>query len=263
MEKISASEREAALLLRGHWQKGTRIAGLPEAIRPKDRAAGYRIGAAVAEAFGEKIVGWKIAATSTAGQAHINVDGPLGGRLLAGRMLAPEGSVALGDNLMRVAEAEFAFRFARDLPSKSSDYTLEEVMDAVASLHPSIEVPDSRYEDFTAVGAACLIADTACACWLMVGPAFTLDWRALDLAEHEVCAYKNKIEVAVGKGKAALGDPRIALHWLVNEVSRYADGIKAGDYVTTGTCVVPVAIAPGDHIRVDYGALGAMSIAIN
>ncbi len=262
MDQASATESEAARLLVEHWQKGTRIVGLPEAIRPKDRAAGYRIGGAVAEAFGEKIVGWKIAATSTAGQAHINVDGPLGGRLLASRMLEPGGSVTLGTNLMRVAEAEFAFQFARDLPSRSEDYTLAEVMDAVASLHPSIEVPDSRYEDFTAVGAASLIADTACACWLMVGPAFNKDWRALDLAEHDVRAFKNKIEVAVGKGKAALGDPRIALHWLVNEVSRYAGGIKTGDLITTGTCVVPVAIAPGDHITVDYGVLGAMSLSI-
>jgi 2-keto-4-pentenoate hydratase len=42
---------------------------------------------------------------------------------------------------------------------------------AVASLHPAIEVPDSRYDDFTRVGAAQLIADTACACWFVPGPA--------------------------------------------------------------------------------------------
>ena len=68
--------------------------------------------------------------------------------------------------------------------------------------------------------------------------------------------------VAKGLGKAALGDPRVALHWLVNEVARYAEGIKTGDVVTTGTCVVPVPIAVGDHMIADYGSLGCMAITI-
>ena len=262
MTTLSAQEREAAALLWRYWQAGTRIDALPEALRPINRAAGYRIGAALAAHAGERVVGWKIAATSKAGQAHINVDGPLGGRLLSGRMLKPQSSVTLGNNIMNVAEVEFAFRFARALPSRGSDYSYDEVMAAVQSLHPSIEIPDSRYNDFTAVGAPSLIADTACACWLMIGEAFDDSWRVFDLAEHEVRALKGDEVVAKGAGKAALGDPRIALHWLVNEVAHYAEGIQAGDVVTTGTCVVPVPIAVGDHMIADYGSLGRMAITI-
>ena len=262
MTTPSAQEREAAALLWRHWQAGTRIDALPEALRPINRAAGYRIGAALAAHAGERVVGWKIAATSKAGQAHINVDGPLGGRLLSGRILKPHSTVTLGDNIMKVAEVEFAFRFARALPSRGSDYSYDEVMDAVQSLHPSIEIPDSRYNDFTSVGAPSLIADTACASWLMIGEAFAEIWRSLDLSEHEVHALKADKIIASGAGKAALGDPRIALHWLVNEVSRFAEGIKAGDVVTTGTCVVPVPIMGGDYVIADYGNLGRLSIVI-
>ena len=262
MDNPSAQNHEAAALLWRHWQTGTRLNELPEAWRPKDRIAGYRIGAAVAALSGQSVVGWKIAATSKAGQAHINVDGPLGGRLLSGRMIQPEGKVALGNNIMKVAEVEFAFRFARDLPPRESDYSYDEVVSAVGSLHPSIEIPDSRYHDFTAVGAPSLIADTACACWLMIGEAFDETWRQLDLSEHEVRALKGEAVLATGAGKAALGDPRTALHWLVNEVARYAEGIHAGDVVTTGTCVVPVPINVGDHIVADYGILGRMGITI-
>ena len=61
----------------------------------------------------QAVAGWKIAATSLAGQKHINVDGPLAGRLLAGRELQPGTPVPLAGNLMRVAEAEFAFTMAR------------------------------------------------------------------------------------------------------------------------------------------------------
>ena len=262
MTTPNAQDQEAAALLWRGWRTGTRLDSLPVSLRPRDRAAGYRIGAAVAAEARQSVVGWKIAATSKAGQAHINVDGPLGGRLLSGRMLPPQSSVTLGDNIMNVAEVEFAFRFARDLPRRDSDYSYDDVMEAVQSLHPSIEIPDSRYTDFTAVGAPSLIADTACACWLMIGEAFDESWRMLDLAEHEVRAVKGEVVVATGAGKAALGDPRLALQWLVNEVARYAEGIKAGDVVTTGTCVVPVPIAVGDRVIADYGVLGQMAITI-
>ena len=66
--------------------------------------------------------------------------------------------------------------------------------------------------------------------------------------------------MATGKGSAALGDPRLALTWLVNELCRYADGVKIGTVVTTGTCVVPVTIEPGDHFVGDYGELGQVTL---
>ena len=41
------------------------------------------------------LFGWKIAATSRAGQQHINVDGPLAGRLLADRAFESGCRIAL------------------------------------------------------------------------------------------------------------------------------------------------------------------------
>ena len=256
------SVHQVASFLWKSWQVGATLSEIPDAIRPRSREDGYRVGKRIVELSGQAVVGWKIAATSEAGQKHINVDGPLGGRILSGRLLSPNGSVELGQNIMRVAEAEFAFKFARSLSRRPHIYLQSEVMDAVESLHLSIEIPDSRYRDFTVVGAPSLIADTACASWLMLGPAVQAPWRNIDLSEHAIYVHLNQQKVAEGRGSAALGDPRIALTWLVNEVCRYADGIKANDFVTTGTCVVPVPIKPSDRLLVDYGTLGSMSINI-
>ena len=253
---------EAAALLLDNWRAATRISGLPEALRPHDRAAGYAIAGRLAALKGQAVAGWKIAATSEAGQRHINVDGPLAGRIFAGRLLPAGAQVPLGGNIMRVAEAEFAFGFSADLPTRQRPYTRDEAMAAVATLHLSIEVPDSRYSDFTNVGAAQLIADTACASWLVLGPAVTADWRGLDLVNHAVTGLRNGEAVARGSGKAVLGDPRVALTWFVNEASRQLGGVKAGQFVTTGTCIVPVAIAPGDRLRMDYGSLGSIAATI-
>jgi 2-keto-4-pentenoate hydratase len=253
---------EAAELLLSNWAATTRITALPETCRPMTRQQGYEAAAAVARHSGSEVAGWKIAATSEAGQRHINVEGPIIGRILKRRLLPQGSSVALGDNIMRVAEAEFAFGFGKDLPPREMPYTMDESLDAVRSLHLSIEVPDSRFSDFTKVGAAQLIADTACASWLVLGPAITVPWRHIDLSAHIVKGLRNGTQVAEGTGKAVLGDPRKALTWFVNEAATYCGGVKAGQFVTTGTCIIPFGISPGDEVTIDYGELGTISASI-
>jgi 2-keto-4-pentenoate hydratase len=255
-----SAPREAATVLWRTWQSRAQIDELPVACRPVRRADAYLAQAEVVSCSGQPVVGWKIAATSAAGQKHIGVDGPLAGPLLANRVFESGVSVPLDGNVMRVAEAEFAFKLAHPLPKRSQPHTLEEALMAVGSLHPAIEVPDSRYRDFARVGAAQLIADTACSCWFVLGPPATADWRVLDLVSHAGTAYRNGEPAATGNGANVLGDPRVAFTWLVNELRSYANGIDAGQFVTTGTCVVPVPIAPGDHIRADFGVLGAVEV---
>ena len=155
---------EAARILWEAWLQGARLPSLPERCRPRDRAEGYAIQSELVRLSGQRVAGWKIAATSLAGQRHINVDGPLAGPLLAG----VGSTIDLRPNRMRLAEAEFAFRMAAPLPPRGSPYTYDEVKAATASVHPAIEVPDSRYDDVTSVGAPQLIADAACAWWAKV-----------------------------------------------------------------------------------------------
>ncbi len=109
-----AIQRAADVLWRC-WTGATRIPQLPVDIRPTNRADGYAIQSAVVARFDQPIVGWKIAATSLAGQPHIGVDGPLVGSLMEIACSQSGARVSLDGNHMRVGEAEFAFRFARDL----------------------------------------------------------------------------------------------------------------------------------------------------
>ena len=248
----------AADLLWRTWMQPSRIEMLPEACRPAARREGYQIQAAVIGLSGQRVAGWKIAATSQAGQRHINVDGPLAGPLLDRRALPSGVVISLDGNHMRAAEAEFAFRFGQPLAARTAPYQVDEVIAAVASLHPAIEIPDSRYLDFTKVGAAQLIADCACACWYRVGDPVAADWRRDDLVRHSVTAYRNGEVAGTGSGANVLGDPRVALAWLVNELSAHGRGVTAGDVVMTGTCVIPVTVSPGDHVRMDFGAYGAV-----
>ena len=247
---------EAARILWSTWQAHQHIDALPANCRPATRIEGYRVQAQVARLSAQKIFGWKIAATSKAGQQHIGVDGPLAGRLLEKRVFESGASVSLANNIMSVAEAEFAFRMGRDLPPRKTPYSLDEVIAAVASMHPAIEIPDSRYRQFVSVGAAQLIADNACAGYFVLGPATVAAWRQRDLARHPVSANVNGKLVREGRGENVLGDPRIALTWIANELSLGGDMLRGGETITTGTCIAPVTVAAGDHVIADFGEFG-------
>jgi len=249
----------ASNVLSEHWHAGTKLGALDGAIRPRDRAAGYAVQAALEKASREKLFGWKIAATSAAGQKHINVAGPLAGRILAETVIPDGGTASMQGNEMRVGEPEYAFRMARDLAPRTTPYSVQEVLDAVGTLHPAIEIPDSRFADFVAAGEAQLIADNACAHLFVLGPATTADWRAIDLVEDRP-TITLRGERYIGHGKNVLGDPRIALAWCANELRALGLTLRAGEVVTTGTCHPPLPISAGDEFAADFGAIGKVSV---
>jgi 2-keto-4-pentenoate hydratase len=250
----------AADSLWDHWSSGRRLANLPENIRPASRAEGYAIQARLDRRSAQPIYGWKIAATSQAGQTHLGVDGPLAGRLLAERVIPSGSPVPFGANHMKVIEAEFAFRMGRDLPPRATPYRVDEVLAAVATLHPAIEIPDSRFDVFAKVGIAQLIADNACAHYFTLGPASPETWRSLDLVTHTVTGSINGGAPREGRGANVLGDPRVALTWLANELSGLGLTLRRGEVVTTGTCIVPMAVNAHDRVRADFGVLRSVEI---
>lgn len=255
--------KRASDILVSHWQKGSTLEALPSDVRPTESADGYAIQAHILCLTSKPLLGWKIAATSSAGQHHINVTRPLAGRILDERVTRSGERVSLGSNRMQVAELEFVFRMGQTVKPREEPYSTVEAMGMVDGLFLGVEVPDSRYEDFTKVGAAQLIADNACADRFVIGPEVKADWRKMDLATHAVRGWKQNDEnftVREGRGKEVLGSPEIALTWIVNELSSHGMELGKGEFVTTGTCVVPIPVKPGDVVIGDYGDFGKMEV---
>jgi 2-keto-4-pentenoate hydratase len=242
----------ASAVLYEAWTSGTKLPALPDPLRPRTRAEGYAVQAALAQRAGGAVYGWKIAATNEAGRRHINVATPLAGRMLAHCVLAAGAPGSLAGTVLRVAEPEFAFRMARDLPPRATPYTAREAAEAAASLHPAIEIPDTRFADAVSAGEAQLIADLACGHQFLLGPPAPSSWRRLDLAAHRVSATIGDGPPVVGEGRNVLGDPRVALAWLVNELSGLGITLRAGQVV--------LAVAPGDVLRADFGDLGRLEV---
>jgi 2-keto-4-pentenoate hydratase len=249
----------ASQTLRDHWRAGTKLEGLDPSHRPSDRREAYAIQAELEHSSAARLFGWKIAATSEAGQKHINVAGPMAGRILTETVIADGGMASMAGNEMRVAEPEFAFRMGADLPPRASPYAVDDVLDAVDSLHPAIEIPDSRFAEFVSAGEAQLIADNACAHLFVLGVPTKANWRALDLVEEKPTITLRGRQY-VGHGRNVLGDPRIALTWLANELRELGLTLRAGEVVTTGTCHPPLPIQSGDRFAADFGTIGKVSV---
>ena len=249
----------ASKTLHDHWRAGTKFAGLDAWLRPHDRIEAYAIQAEIEKYSCENLFGWKIAATSEAGQKHINVDGPMAGRILR-RDRDPRRRHGFdGGQRNARRRARIRLSHARGSAGAITPYTVQQVLDAVDTLHPAIEIPDSRFADFVSAGDAQIIADNACAHLFVLGPPTTADWRALDLVEERP-VITMRGQQFIGHGKNVLGDPRIALTWLANELRQLGVTLKAGRVVTTGTCHPPLPIRSGDFCAADFGVLGKVSV---
>lgn len=252
----------AAHLILQCWQSGTTIDALDSVCHPGSPEEGYAIQSALADLRNEPVVGWKIAATSAAGRAHIHVDQPLAGRLYQSIVLSDGALVPLESSRMGVAEAEIVLMLGRDLPSRGTPYLENDVAEAIESVHPGLEIPDSRFTDFTKVGAACLIADNACARHFVLGPAASTPIDLSQLAGQHTALLVNDQQVTSGQGQDALGGPLSALCWIANKLNDLGLGLRAGQFVTTGVTGSPSPIRRGDKVVADLGSLGIVSATV-
>jgi len=252
----------AAELIRSYWSSGDAMDYIKGDLWPDTADEGYAIQALLAELRGEPVAGWKIAATAIAGRDHINVDRPLAGRLFSSICHSDGAVLPFGRNRMAVAEVEFVFTLGIDLPSRDTPYTEDEVAASIKSLHPGLELPDSRFRDFTLPGTAGLIADNACAANFVLGSATSIEFDPRSLVSHSTALYINDEEVTSGQGSDALDGPLNAMVWIANTLSELGIGLTAGQFVTTGVTGLPSPIKVGDTVVADLGVYGSVSATL-
>ncbi len=226
---------------------------LPEGGRPATDEEAYAIQDRVAAALGP-VGGWKVgAATPEAG--------PFRGPIQADTIFA-DGARLPGDMLHVIGvEAEIAYRFARDLPPRDRPYEREEVLDAVGSLHPVIEILDTRFTRIGSQDALSHRADHQNSGALVVGPAVA-DWRGLQSLRLPVRLRLNGEIRHEGVGGNSAGDSIRLLVWMANDGTRAAGGIRAGQIVTTGSCSGTDWVKPGTEARAEFEGVGAVETSV-
>jgi 2-keto-4-pentenoate hydratase len=236
------------------------ISSLPDEFKPANVDAGYALQEALTVALDETAVGWKIACTNAAAQKLMETDEPFAGPLFESMLHTSPARLSASQFNMRMVEGEFAFRLGFDLPARAEPYTRSEVEAAVAAVHPAIEIADSRFNDWLAVGLPSLVADGAVSGAFVYGEGRS-DWHALDLINWPVTMTADGEIVGRGTGAGALGDPLSALLWLVNKRSKQGGGLSAGQIVTTGTCTGNFQAQPGTTVVADFGEMGEIRVS--
>ncbi len=157
-------------------------------------------------------------------------------------------------------EAEIAFRLARDLPPRGKPYTHDEVVAAIASMHPAIELVDSRFADWQKVDALSKIADNQSNGALIHGSAVA-NWQklGLDLARPPITVTIDGKEAARTAGNSG-GDPLRLLTALANHCTGRTGGLREGDMITTGSITGVTFAKPGAAVTADFGPLGTLRL---
>ena len=229
---------------------------------PTDEATAYSIQAAAIEALGQPRIGYKIGATSPEAQAILHTDHPFTAPLFepdhreSGATIAVPGYGLLG------LEPEFALKLGADLPARPDAYTVDDVRDAIASVHPAFEVIGLRLPNELFPNAIIVTADFGANVGFVTADG-TSDWQAHDLAAIPVTANVDGKEMASGSGKAVMGHPLNALTWLANHLSAQGRVLKAGDWISTGTCAGVVKINATQCASADFGPFGTVSVTLS
>jgi 2-keto-4-pentenoate hydratase len=255
----------AARIIASARRNRTRLGSLAADIAPQDEAEGYRIQRAVHDLllphFGA-MVGHKIGCTSAVMQQYLNIPHPCGGGVFAKGVHDSGVSLPASDFVRVGVECEIAVRLGHDLPPSQAPFTADTVARAIEAYHPAIEIVDERYVDWQGIGAPTLLADDFYAAGCVLGKPVPRS-AVPDLLEVVGRAIINDVEVSRGTGADVLGHPHNPLAWLANHLAADGSGLRAGQFVLTGSLVKTIWLKPGDQVTMELSGLGSVHAAFS
>ncbi len=228
------------------------IGDLPIEVRPKSLEEAYCVQDVMLEALGQA-GGWKVGAPSPEA-TPLYAPMPF--------ILAQGVPVATEYRRLRGVEAEIAFLVGKDLPPRSLPYTREEVVAAIASCHPAIELLESALLNPDACDRLTAVADLQSNGGFVAGDPVA-GWQTVDFAslggQMNVDGF-----VRVTGGKNSAGDDMVRLvHWLANEAQERTGGLRAGQWITTGSWTGKILAETGSIAVARFPHFGEVTVTFD
>ena len=213
-------------------------------------------------AGGRKPIGWKIGLTSKAMQYALNINIPDSG-VLFDDMIFEDGATVPADRFIQPRiEAEIAF--VMKAPLKGPNVSIFDVLNATDYVTPALEILDTRIlrvdpDTKKARTIVDTISDNAANAGIVTGRRAVRPDQ-IDMRWMGAIVSRNAEVEETGLGAGVLNQPARGIAWLANRLSRYGDGIEAGQIVLAGSFIRPIEARHGDTINADFGPYGSVSL---
>jgi 2-keto-4-pentenoate hydratase len=242
---------DAANMLLDARRTHTPIADLPAELQPASLEEVAFIHEVMATAYGE-IGGWKVGA-GTPDAVPFFAPMPRA-------WMAASGALLSGPTYRyRVLEAEISFLIGEDLPPRAIPYTRGEVVAAIASCHPAIEELESGLIDPKAANNLSALADLQMHGGFIHGPACA-DWKSIDFTRETVTLSIDGAVRVERTGSNTSGDLIRLLPYLANEGAARTGGLRAGQWITTGSWTGNTPALPGSDAEANFTDAGRVSL---
>jgi 2-keto-4-pentenoate hydratase len=236
----------AARLLVQAWREGKQLQELPAEARPASLDQGYDLQDRFIESLGGA-AGWKLGVGSPANLRAFKLERPLAGRVVASRQFRSGDTVTLRGAAPVTLEFEIAFVFGRDI---APGERLADPMDAVAAVHSTFELVQSRFVNRRGVGWPSFAGDSVGFEALVIGEPFERA-RIHDVAPDVVIS-ADGAEAARGLAGDDLTDPVRALSYLIDHARDRKATLKRGEIATLGAIGKPFDLARDAEVVARY-----------
>ena len=240
-----------------------RIKKLPEECVPQSLKEAYDIQDELVNKYltldkNNLLIGKKIGCTNKAAQIQLNINDSFFGNMFSKNISKSNCIINSKNYFSPFVEPEFSFLIKNELDILKAPYKSEIVCESISAVLPSIELVDSRFEDWTVVGVKNLIADNAVHAHWIYGDEIN-NLNSIDFNNHSVDLFINENLIDKGNSNNVMGNPINSLTWLINNLALSGKSLPKNSYISTGTCTPAIPIKKGDKIMADFGKLGNVS----
>ena len=240
-----------------------RIEKLPEDCTPQTLKEAYDIQDELVNKHlkidnNNSLIGKKIGCTNKAAQIQLNIKESFFGNMFSKNISKSKCIINSKNYFSPFVEPEFSFVMKDELDILKAPYKPDVVCESISAVLPSIELVDSRFEDWTVVGVKNLIADNAVHAHWIYGDEIN-NLNSINFNNHSVDLLINGKLIDKGNSSNVLGNPINSLTWLINNLALYGKSLPKNSYISTGTCTPAIPIQKGDEVIADFGKLGDVS----
>jgi 2-keto-4-pentenoate hydratase len=236
----------------------TTIPPLTDEVPGMTMEDGYRVQRALLESrtrAGERVAGWKVGLTTTAGRAQFGIDESITGPVVASAVHIDGAAIDTKQLIAPRAEVEIAFVLRERLVGPG--VTPARALLAVQGVVPALEIIDCRYHDWTFKGPDAL-ADACLGAAIVLGTR-PLPLADLDLALEGVVWEHNGEIVGTATGAEVGGTPLGSLVWLANRLATWGTALHPGEVVLSGSLSKVLRLSAGDAVRARFTRLGTVA----